>query len=161
LQRAAFVVSSCREEVNMSMNKKTSRALADKDIDIKHKLAALWLVYMMLYIYTDFYTLYTPGKLQEMLSGVMDGIAVTQASLLAVAIVTIIPAFMIFLSLVVKANVNRWLNIVLGTLHVAIAVVNLVGATWAYYIFYGSALMLTAVLIVLYAWKWPKHDMVL
>ncbi len=145
----------------MSTNKNGSKVLKNTEIDIKHKLSALWLVYMMLYIYTDFYKLYMPGKIQEMLSGVMDGLEVTQVSLLVVAIITIIPAFMIFLSIVVRAKVSRWLNIILGILHIAIGVVNLVDATWAYYIFYGFSLLLIAVLIVVYAWKWPKNDKVL
>jgi hypothetical protein len=139
----------------------TSKVLKNTEIDIKHKLSALWLVFMLLYIYTDFYTLYTPGKIQEMMSGVMDGgvgLIVTQVSLLVAAIITIIPAFMIFLSLVVRAKVNRWLNIILGILHIAIGVVNLIGATWAYYIFYGISLTLIAILIVVYAWKWPNPE---
>lgn len=134
----------------------TSKVLKNAEIDIKFKLSALWIVYMMLYIYTDFYTLYMPGKIQEMMSGAMDGVEVTQVSLLVVAIITIIPAFMIFLSLVVGANVNRWLNIILGILHIVIGVANLIGATWAYYIFYGFSLLLIAILIVVYAWKWPQ-----
>ena len=139
----------------------TSKVLKNTEIDIKHKLSALWLVLMMIYIYTDFYTLYTPGKIQDMLSGVMDGgvgLKVTQVSLLVVAITTIIPAFMIFLSLVVKAKANRWLNIILGILHIAIGVINLVGATWAYYILYGISLTLISILIVVYAWKWPNPE---
>jgi uncharacterized membrane protein HdeD (DUF308 family) len=145
----------------MNINKNTSKVLKNTAIDIKLKLSALWLVFMMLYIYTDFYTLYMAGKIQEMMSGAMDGVEVSQVSLLVVAIITIIPAFMIFLSLVVRANVNRWLNIILGILHIAIGVVNLVGATWAYYIFYGISLTLVAILIVVFAWKWPKNDDVL
>jgi uncharacterized membrane protein HdeD (DUF308 family) len=145
----------------MNIKKNTSKVLKNTAIDIKLKLSALWLVFMMLYIYTDFYTLYMAGKIQEMMSGAMDGVEVSQVSLLVVAIITIIPAFMIFLSLVVRANVNRWLNIILGILHIAIGVVNLVGATWAYYIFYGISLTLVAILIVVFAWKWPKNDDVL
>ena len=68
---------------------------------------------------------------------------------------------MIFLSLVVSAKVNRWLNIIFGILHIAIGVVNLVGATWTYYIFYGISLLLVAILIVVFAWKWPNDDNIL
>jgi uncharacterized membrane protein HdeD (DUF308 family) len=138
-----------------------SKVLINTEIDIKHKLSALWLMLMMFYIYTDFYTLYTPGKLQGMLSGVMDaemGFKVTQLSLLAVAIPIIIPVVMIFLSLVVRAKTNRWLNIILGILQIAIGVLNLVGATWAYYIFYGITLTLIPILIVVYAYKWPNLE---
>lgn len=142
----------------MNKNKNTSKVLKNTEIDIKLKLSALWLVFMMLYIYTDFYTLYIPETIQNMMSGVMDSVNVTQVSLLVVSIITIIPAFMIFLSIILSAKVNRWLNIILGILHLVIGVVNLIGATWAYYIFYGISLVVIAILIVVYAWRWPKQE---
>lgn len=141
----------------MKNNKNTSIVLSNTSIDIKIKLSALWLVFMVLYIYTDFYKLFVPGSIQEMLSGVKDGVLVTQVYLLVSAVITIIPAFMIFLSLIVNAKINRWLNIILGILHLAIGVVNLVGATWGYYIFYGVSLIAIAILIVVNAWGWPKN----
>lgn len=140
----------------MSINTNNSPEIKTTDINIKLKLSALWLVFMMIYIYTDFYKMYVPGKIQEMLSGIMDGVAITQVSLLVVAFITIIPAFMIFLTLVVSDKANRWLNIILGFLHIAIGVINLIGATWTFYIFYGILLILIAILIVVYAWKWRK-----
>ena len=144
----------------MNKNKSTSKVLKNTEIDTKHKLSALWLVFMMLYIYTDFYTLYMPETIQDMMSGlIMDGtMEVTQLSLLVISIITIIPAFMIFLSLVLSAKVNRWLNIIFGILHIVIGVVNLSDATWAYYIFYGISLVVIAILIVVYAWRWPQND---
>ena len=144
----------------MNKNKSTSKVLKNTEIDTKHKLSALWLVFMMLYIYTDFYTLYMPETIQNMMSGLtMDGtLEVTQLSLLVISIITIIPAFMIFLSLVLSAKVNRWLNIIFGILHIVIGVVNLSDATWAYYIFYGISLVVIAILIVVYAWRWPQND---
>lgn len=127
-------------------------------IDIKFKLSGLWLVFMMLYIYTDFYTLFEPGSLQEMLSGFKDGVLVTQVFLLVSAVVTIIPAFMIVLCLVVNARISRWMNIIIGIFHLAIGVVNLIGASWGYYIFYGVSLTLISILIVALGWKWPKNE---
>ncbi|PKN97681.1 MAG: hypothetical protein CVU42_15435 [Chloroflexi bacterium HGW-Chloroflexi-4] len=112
---------------------------------------------MMLYIYTDFYKLFVPGSIQEMLSGLKDGLVVTQVYLLITAIVTIIPAFMIFLSLSLKTKINRWMNIILGAIHLLIGVVNLIGANWGFYIFYGVSLIMIAILIIVYAWKWPRN----
>ena len=142
----------------MSVDKNKSMVLINTAIDNKLKLSALWLVFMMLYIYTDYYKLFVPGSIQEILSGLKDGLLVTQVSLLITAIITIIPALMIFLSLILKATTNRWVNIILGILHMAIGIVNLVGATWAYYIFYGILLTVIAILIVAFAWKWPKKS---
>ena len=137
------------------MDTKKTKILKSTKIDIKIRLAALWLVFMLLYIYTDFYKLYMPEKIQAIMSGVIDGFEVTQISLLLIAVVTIIPACMIYLSLILNDKANRLLNIVLGIFHVIIGVVNIIGATWHFYIFYGVLLIIVAILIVLNAWKWP------
>ena len=110
---------------------------------------------MLLYIYTDFYKLYMPEKIQAIMTGTIDGIEVTQMSLLLIAVVTIIPACMIYLSLILNNKVNRMLNIILGIFHVLIGVVNIIGAKWHFYIFYGVLLIIVAILIVLNSWKWP------
>ena len=140
----------------MNSIRKTGRILEDVKINVKFEISALWIVLMMFYVYTDFYTLYTPGKIEKMISGVMEGLPVTQMSLLIVAIITVIPAVMIFLSLVLKAKANRWTNIIVGMLHAIIGVGGLIGETWFYYIFYSIGLFLIALLIVWYAWKWPN-----
>ncbi len=84
------------------MDTKKTKILKSTKIDIKIRLAALWLVFMLLYIYTDFYKLYMPEKIQAIMSGVIDGFEVTQISLLLIAVVTIIPACMIYLSLILN-----------------------------------------------------------
>ena len=137
------------------MDTKNTEILKNTKIDIKIKLAVLWLVFMLLYIYTDFYKLYLPEKIQVIMSGVIDGFEVTQMSLLLIAVVTIIPACMIYLSLILNVKANRLLNIVLGIFHIIIGVVNIVGTTWYFYILYGVLLIIVAILIVLNAWKWP------
>lgn len=129
--------------------------LKNKKIDIKIKLAALWLVFMLLYIYTDFYKLYMPEKIQAIMSGIIDGFEVTQISLLLISVVTIIPACMIYLSLILNSKTNRILNIILGIFHIIIGIVNIIGTTWYFYMFYGALLIIIAILIVLNAWKWP------
>jgi len=127
----------------------------DTKIDIKIKLAVLWLVFMLLYIYTDFYNLYRPEKIDAIMSGEIDGIEVTQISLLLIAIVTIIPAFMIYFSLILNYKANRILNTIMGVFHLAIGIVNIIGTTWYFYMFYGSLLILVAILILYNTWKWP------
>jgi hypothetical protein len=138
-----------------NMGTKKAKVLRNTKIDIKIRLAALWLVFMLLYIYTDFYKLYMPEKIQAIMSGLIDGFEVTQMSLLLIAVITIIPAFMIYLSLILNNKVNRLLNIILGIFHVLIGVVNIIGASWYFYIFYGILLIIIAIFIVVNAWKWP------
>jgi len=140
------------------MNSQKNKVLVNTKIDIKIKLAALWIVFMFLYVYTDFYKLYLPGKIQAIISGEIDGFDVTQMSLFLIAIVTIIPACMAYLSLVINGKCNRLLNIIFGIFHLAIGIVNIVGTTWHFYMFYGALLILVAILIILTAWKWPVEN---
>ena len=137
------------------MDSNKTKILKNIKIDIKIKLAALWLIFMFLYTYTDFYKLYLPEKIQEIMSGKIDGFEITQTSLLLIAIVTIIPAWMIYLSLTMNAKSNRLLNIIFGIFHLAIGIVNIIGTKWHFYIFYGALLILVSILIILTAWKWP------
>ena len=88
----------------------------------------------------------------------MGPFPVTQISLLTAAILTAIPAVMIFLSLLLKAKVNRWVNIIIGILYIIVGIGNLIGETWVYYISYGVIEIIITLLIILYSWKWPKHE---
>ena len=99
----------------MNTNKKTAE-LEDVKISVKSKLAALWAASMFLYIYVDYFYLYVPGTLEEIIAGNMGPFPTTQVSLLAALTLMMIPSLMIFLSLALKAKWNRWTNIIVGIL---------------------------------------------
>ena len=67
----------------------------------------------------------------------------------------IIPAVMVFLSLTLKPRVNRWANIIFGVLYTFVNISNLIGETWAYYIFFGIVEIMLTFLIIWHASKWP------
>jgi len=130
--------------------------MEDEKINVKMKLSALWVAMMLLYIYADILSLFRPGQIEEMIEGLMGPFPVTQASLLVASILMIIPAGMVFLSLALKPKANRWANITLGVLYTVVNISNLIGETWVYYIFFGVVEIVLTLLIVWYAWKWPK-----
>jgi hypothetical protein len=132
--------------------------LEDVRINVKMKLAALWVAMMLLYIYADILSLFRPGQVQEMLEGRMGPFSVTQGSLLVASILMIIPAVMVFLSLTLKPKVDRWTNITLGVLYTFVNISNLIGETWAYYIFFGIVEIVLTLLIVWYAWRWTNPE---
>ena len=136
------------------INKTTE--MEDVRINVKMKLSALWIAMMLLYIYADILSFFRPGQIEEMIEGFMGPLPATQGSLLAASILMIIPAVMVFLSLTLKPKVARWANIILGALYTAVNVSNLIGETWAYYIFFDIVEIALTLLIVWYAWKWPK-----
>ena len=72
------------------------------------------------------------------------------------AAVMVIPSLMPFLSLVLPAGVNRWVNIVFGAVYSVIMILVIRGG-WHFYILYGLIEITLTLLIVWYAWTWPKQ----
>ena len=76
--------------------------------------------------------------------------------LLGMAAVMVIPSLMPFLSLVLPTRVNRWVNIVFGAVYSVIMILVIRGG-WHFYILYGLIEITLTLLIVWYAWTWPKQ----
>jgi len=142
----------------MNTNTKTTGILEDVKINVKTKLSALWIAMMLLYIYADILSLFRPGQIEEIMDGLMGPFPVTQGSLVVASLLMIIPAIMVFLSLTLKPEVNRWTNIALGVLYTLVNISNLIGESWAYYISFGVIEILLTLLIVWYAWKWRHTE---
>jgi hypothetical protein len=142
----------------MNTNKKTTRILEDVNVNVKIKLAALWAASMSLYIYVDYFYLYVPGTLEEIIAGKMGPFPTTQVSLLLAMTLMMIPGLMIFLSLALKAKWNRWTNIIVGILKIVVVLGAIIGESWAFYIFATIVEVVLLSLIVWYAWKWPKQE---
>jgi hypothetical protein len=129
-------------------------------IPVQMKLSALWASLMFLYIYADFLSLHKPGQMEEMMAGRMGPLPVTQGSVLAAAVLMLIPALMIFLSPVLKPGAARWANIIVGLLYTAVNIWNVIGETWAFYLLFGIVEIALTLLIIGYAWRWrsPRAD---
>jgi hypothetical protein len=144
----------------MNSEKKTATILEDPKINIKIKLSGLWVANMFLFIYVDYFGLYIPGVMEKIIEGEVahTGIQITQVFLLAGITLMMIPSLMIFLSLTLPAKANRWTNIIVGILQIVVLVSALIGESWAYYIFATIVEVVLLLLIVWYAWKWPKQE---
>ena len=130
--------------------------LEDVRIDVKIKLAALWTSVMFLYIYADWFGLFVPGALQNMLAGKMAPLGpVTQTMLLGTSLMMAIPSVMIFLSVALPARINRVLNLIFGAIYTLIILMTMWGG-WQFYVFYGVIEVALTLLVVRYAWKWPR-----
>jgi hypothetical protein len=142
----------------MNSEKKTATILEDVKINVKLKLVALWVTVNLLFIYVDVYSFYKPGIIEDAIAGKVWKFQITQAWLLGVIILMTIPSLMVFLSLALPAKANRWTNIIVGILEIVFLLVNLIGESWAYYIFGSIVEVVLLSLIVWYAWKWPKQE---
>lgn len=137
------------------MNATTRQPLEDFKVPVKLKLSALWTAIMFCYIYGDFWGLYRPGNLKGILDGDGPLGPTSQGTLVAVATLVAIPALMIFASLVLAPTLNRWANIVLAAALTIIIAMTLPGA-WGFYILFSVIEMALQVLIIGYAWRWPR-----
>lgn len=132
--------------------------LEELKIPVQIKLSALWASVMFCYIYGDYFGLYKPGALQEMLDGRMGPLGpTTQGVLLGTTIMMAIPSVMVFLSVALKATVNRWANILFGVIYTLIMLITMPGA-WTFYVFLGVIEVVLTSLVVWYAWRWPKRE---
>jgi len=143
---------------------KTATILEDPKVNIKTKLSGLWVAIVFLFIYVDYFGLFVPGFLEKIIEGEVGhtGIQITTQFLLAGLIgAGMIPSLMIVLSLTLKAKANRWTNIVVGILEIVFVLSSfLIGEAEAHYIFGSGVELVLLSLIVWYAWKWPKQEMV-
>ncbi len=134
----------------MNSNKKTT------GLDMKVKLSTLWIFVLFNIIFSEFHKLLQPGFLEEVMTGTIYGVQMTQEVLLLGAIVLEIPIAMGLLSRVLKYSVNRWANIIAGAITMALVIGN--GSTDLDNIFFTTMVVVSTSLIVWYAWQWPKQE---
>jgi len=140
----------------MEKQRMNSNKLEDLKVNVKIKLSALWITLMFCYSYADVLGFYSPGNLAEILTGEIAGVPLTQEMLLAMAILMAIPIVMVFLSLMLMPKVNRSLNIVVGVVYIVVLGATLLNTITGYYIVLASIELLCLVLIVWFAFKWPR-----
>ena len=139
------------------IDKREASAFEDTKVPVRFNLFALWTSVMFFYIYGDYFELFQPGKLQDMLSGRTPLGAMSQGVLLVMSAIMVIPSLMPFLSLVLPAGVNRWVNIVFGAVYSVIMILVIRGG-WHYYVLFGLIEITLTALITWYAWTWPKQN---
>ena len=124
--------------------------------DRKTILSTLWVFLAANYIYCDVLSHMEPAALQELITGKVGSIQVTQVFLLSAAIMMEIPFVMIVLSRVLKYRANRWANIIAGTTMAAIQIgtMNMGTPPTLHYLFYSAIEVVCSLFVVWYAWKW-------
>jgi len=72
--------------------------------------------------------------------------------------VMIVPCLMPFLSVVLPARLSRWLNITFGVVYTLVIVAVVAFARgWYFYTLFGLIEIILTLLVIWYAWTWPKE----
>jgi len=135
-----------------------STIFEDVRIGVRLKISALWIAMLFLFAYGDIFGFFAPGQIEEVIGGEISGIEITQVFLFVVSLYIAIASAMVFLSLVLAPKVSRWTNVVLPILYVVSIVASAIGETSAYYWFLSIAESALLLLIVWYAWTWPRRE---
>jgi hypothetical protein len=125
----------------MNTNKETTQVT-----DVKIVLAALWIAHFLLWSFGDMASL-----LQEITEPIDNNLLLFVAVPLA-----IIQALMVFFSLVGKAKLMRWVNMIVAFVFILFNIGFIAEAQFGWEYLLGAGYLLFNGLTVGYAWKWPR-----
>jgi hypothetical protein len=131
----------------MGTNKKDTQLL-DVKVNVKIVLAALWIAHFLLWTFGDMAAL-----LQEMTEPIDNNLLLFVAVPLAIT-----QALMIFLTLVGKAKIMRWVNVILPIVFLLFNVGFMLEARFGWEYLLGTGYLLINGLTIWRALKWPKQE---
>jgi hypothetical protein len=139
------------------MRTTTPRQLRDTPVDVKLVLSALWIAMLFVFAYVDIFGFYRADVLDAALDGKVatTPLAVNQVSLTSTLVYILLPTLMVVLSVLLRARVNRTVNIVVSLGYAITIIVSCLGEEWAYYLLGSLVEVVLLVAIARTAWKWP------
>jgi Family of unknown function (DUF6326) len=135
-----------------------SRILEDGRVGVRFKISALWVAMLFLFAFGDIFGFFAPGQIEEVMRREISGIEITRVFLFGVSVYIAIASVMVYLSLVLRPGVSRWTNIVLAILYIVSIVISAIGDTLAYFLFLSAVESVLLLLVVWYAWRWPRLE---
>lgn len=127
-------------------------------VSVNVKLASLWASFMFFYIYVDYFHLYMPGSIREIIDGRVFLFDIDQGFVLASLVSVAVPALMIFLSVALPSRASRWSNLSVATLYIPYTLFNLAGEAWVHMVLGAVVEVALLLLVVRYAWTWPRIE---
>ena len=109
------------------MSTSGSALVEDARFGVRLEISALWVVLLLLYAYGDIFGFFKPRQIEDVVSGEISGIDITEGFLFAVSVYVAVASVMIFLTLILRPAAARWSNIVLAILYVATIVAAAIG----------------------------------
>lgn len=120
-------------------------------------LSILWVFIILNFFARDIHELGRPGMLEQMMSGTIDGVVVTEILMLIGGIMIEIPILMTILALLLPHGVNRWANIGVGLLTMVMIVAMNLKPDLDNVFFMGIQLI-ALIAIVGIAWRWQAPE---
>lgn len=126
-------------------------------LDKKTLLSVLWIFLVVNFLFCDIFTLMHAPDLQRIITGVVDGVELTQGFLLAFAVLMEISMAMILLSQLLPRKANRIANMVGAIILLIIHGWTLTsGEITLHYWFFSIIEMGTMIAILIVALRWNQ-----
>ncbi|MEM8830441.1 MAG: DUF6326 family protein [Cyanobacteria bacterium P01_G01_bin.19] len=138
-----------RQDRNIDLNSSNNKV----EIDKKALLSTLWIFVLLNVIFRDLHEFFRVGMIEEIISGT----PVSEQVMLIGGIMMEIPILMVLLSRILNYRINRWANIIIGA--VIIALIIGMGYEDLDDIFFATVEVIALSAIVWLATKWrePKN----
>lgn len=122
--------------------------------DWKIKISVLWLFSAVAFLAHQILALLEPGVMAGIIAGEVEGMKIGTELILLFAILFLVPLIMAFLSLILKDSINRWANIIVGSVF-AVLFIGVIAtvAKLSGEILMTLSTVVALTLIVWYAWK--------
>ncbi len=127
------------------------------EIDKRALLSTLWIFVLLNIIFRDIHEFFRLGLLEEMMTGIVNGNQVTEQVMLIGAFMVEIPILMVLLSRILNYRINRWANIIIGA--VTIALVIGMGQKDLDDIFFATVEVIALSAIIWLAGKWRRQKL--
>jgi len=116
-------------------------------------LSTLWIFVILNMFARDIHELGRPGMLEQVMSGVVDGVTVTDELMLLGGIMFEVFIIMVVLSQVLKYKINRCVNMIMSLIAIAIVVMTNLSPDLDN-IFFMIIEIISLVAIIVIAWRW-------
>ena len=123
----------------------------------KALLSTIWIFAVLNYLYCDVLSFMDAGLLKQYLTGRVNGMTVSQEFLLAAGFLMEISISMVLLSRVLPHQINRWTNVVAGTITTLAQVASLFVGPTGYYLFFSAFEIAATTSVVVLALRWSKE----
>lgn len=125
-------------------------------LDKRAKLSSLWVFVFLNMIFRDLHEFGRTGFLEEVMTGVVNGVQITDGLMLIGGIMIAIPLLMIPLIQFLNFKANRLANLVMSVLQI-VSVIGVNRAPDLDDIFFAVIELVALLLILRLAWNWTEH----
>lgn len=126
-------------------------------MEMKARLSTLWIFVLFNMLFRDVHEIPTREFLEQAMTGSFNGTLITDELLLIGGIMIELLIVMVLLSRVLPYQLNRWANIVVGTLAIVMTLMSNTAPDLDD-MFFAAIEIVALTCIIWFAWQWKKQE---